>query len=119
MKLLLDEMLSPVIARELCARGYDVEAVAGHPEREALPDLEVLALAQAERRAVATNNVRDFRPLHVEAVTPGGSGHYGMIFMPGNYRRTKSDIGRVVAALEAELIQYPGDDDLTNAEEWL
>ncbi len=82
-RLLLDEMLSPVIARELCARGHDVQAVAGHPEREALSDPEVLALARAERRAVVTNNVRDFRPLHVEAVLPGGPGHYGMIFMPG------------------------------------
>jgi hypothetical protein len=50
---------------------------------------------------------------------PGGEGHYGMVFMSGNYRRTKSDIGRIVAALEAKLTQYPGDHDLANAEEWL
>lgn len=119
MKLLLDEMLSPVIARELCARGHDVEAVAGHPDREALSDPEVLALARAERRAVVTNNVRDSRPLHVEAVMPGGTGHYGMIFMPGNYRRTKSDIGRIVAALEVKLAQYQDEEDLADAEDWL
>jgi len=118
-KLLLDEMLSPVIARELLARGYDVLAVAGHPERESLSDPEVLALARAQQRAVVTNNVRDFRPLHTEAVMPGGPGHYGMIFMSGNYRRTKSDIGRIIAALEAKLTQYPSDEDLANAEEWL
>ena len=119
MKLLLDEMLSPAIARELRDRGHDVQAVAGHPEREALPDPEVLALARTERRAVVTNNVRDFRLLHAEAVTPGGPGHYGMIFMSGNYRRTRADIGKIVAALEAKLAQYPGDDALANAEEWL
>jgi len=115
-------MLSPVIARELCTRGHDVQAVAGYPEREALSDPEVLtlvALARVERRAIVTNNVRDFRPLHVEAVLPGGAGHYGMIFMPGTYRRTKNDIGRIVAALEAQPGQYPGDEDLVNAEEWL
>ena len=112
-------MLSPAIARELQARGRDVQAVAGHPEREALPDPEVLALARAERRAIVTNNVRDFRPLHAEAVMPGGPGHYGMIFMSGNYRRTKSDIGRIIAALEAKLARYPGEDTLANAEEWL
>jgi predicted nuclease of predicted toxin-antitoxin system len=50
-RLLLDEMLSPVIARELCARGHDVQAVAGHPEREALSDPDVLALSRTERRA--------------------------------------------------------------------
>ena len=37
-KLLLDEMLSPAIARELRSRGHDVEPVAGNPDREALPD---------------------------------------------------------------------------------
>jgi hypothetical protein len=40
-KLLLDEMLSPAIARELRSRGHDVETVAGNPAREALPDPEV------------------------------------------------------------------------------
>jgi len=52
-------------------------------------------------------------------VLPGGPGHYGMIFMPGTYRRTKDDIGRIVAALETKLSQYPGEEDLVNAEEWL
>jgi predicted nuclease of predicted toxin-antitoxin system len=74
-KLLLDEMLSPAIARELRQRGHDAEAVCGHPDREALSDPEVLALARAEHRAVVTNNLRDFRPLHHEAITPGGRGH--------------------------------------------
>ncbi len=119
MKLLLDEMLSPAIARELHARGHNVEAVAGHPEREALPDPEVLALARTEHRAIVTNNVRDFRPLHNEAIIPGGPGHFGMIFLPGSYRRTKADTGRIVAALEAKLTQYPGDNDLANGEDWL
>lgn len=119
MKLLLGEMLSPAIARELTARGHDVQFVAGHPDREALSDPEVLAIARAERRAVVTSNVRDFRPLHAEAVMPGGAGHYGMIFMSGNCRRTKDDVGRIVAALEAKISQYPGGDALANAEDWL
>jgi predicted nuclease of predicted toxin-antitoxin system len=118
-RLLLDEMLSPAIARELTARGHDVESVAGHPEREALSDPEVLALARAQRRVVVTNNVRDFRPLHAEAVMPGGPGHFGMIFMSGKYRRTKDDIGRIIVALEMKMAQYPGDQDLANAEDWL
>lgn len=112
-------MLSPAIARELSARGHDVQSVAGHPDREALSDPEVLALARTEQRAIVTNNIRDFRPLHAEAVMPGGTGHYGMIFMPGNYRRTRDDIGRIVAALEAKMLQHPGDEGLANAEDWL
>jgi len=101
-KLLLDEMLSPAIARELRSRGH-----------------EVLALARAEHRAVVTNNLRDFRPLHHEAITPGGAGHFGMIFMPGSYRRTKADTGRIIAALEAILSEHTGETDLVNGEAWL
>ena len=119
MKLLLDEMLSPAIARELRSRGHDVESVVGSPDREALSDPEVLALARAEHRAVVTNNLRDYRPLHADAITPGGPGHFGVIFMPSTYRRTKDDTGRIIAALEAKLAEYPGDEDLANGECWL
>ena len=52
-------------------------------------------------------------------VHPGGPGHYGMVFMSGNFRSTKADVGRIAAALEAKLRAYPGVDDLANAEEWL
>jgi Domain of unknown function (DUF5615) len=118
-RLLLDEMLTPAIARELRARGHDVEAVAGHPDREALSDPEVMAIARAEHRAVVTNNLRDYRPLHHEAIVPGGPGHFGMVFIPGGYRRTRADTGRIVAALEAKLAMYPGEQDLANGEAWL
>ena len=42
-----------------------------------------------------------------------------MIFVPGSYRRTKADTGRIIAALEAKLGQYPGETDLANGEAWL
>lgn len=119
MKLLLDEMLSPAIARELRARGHDAEAVAGHPDHEALSDPDVLALARAQQRAVVTNNLRDFRPLHYEAITPGGAGHYGMIFIPSGYRRTRADTGRIIMRLEAIVNEHRGEQDLANGEAWL
>ena len=118
MKLLLDEMLSPDIAEQLRERGHDVQAIAASEHAE-LDDPEVLEIARSQQRAVVTNNVRDFRPLHIAAVQPGGAGHYGMLFMSGNFRRTKADIGRIVAALEAKLQAYPGLEDLASAEEWL
>ncbi|MGI9008256.1 MAG: DUF5615 family PIN-like protein [Streptosporangiaceae bacterium] len=119
MRLLLDEMLSPAIALELRARGHDVEAIAGHPGRAALPDPDVLALSRAESRALVTNNLRDFRPLHHEAISPGGAGHYGMIFIPGTYRCTRDDSGKIITALEAILTEHPANADLANAETWL
>ena len=39
-----------------------------------------------------------------------------MIFMPGNYRRIKADIGRIITALATQLSNYPGDSDLANGE---
>lgn len=119
MKLLLDEMLAPVIARELRARGHDAEAVACHPDRQSLSDPDILALAQAEHRALVTNNLQDFRPLHTEAIIPGSPGDYGMIFVPGGHRRTRADTGRIVTALEAILAAHPGETDLANGETWL
>jgi hypothetical protein len=118
-KLLLDEMLSPLIAQELRAAGHDVVAVAGDRDHEGMSDPEVMALARAERRAVVTNNLRDYRPLHHEAIIPGGPGHFGMIFMPGTYRRTRADTGRIIAGLEKILASYPGEEDLASGETWL
>jgi uncharacterized protein YbjT (DUF2867 family) len=106
-RLLLDEMLSAAIARELRERGHDVLAVAEHPGWAALPDPEVMSVARTERRAVVTNNLRDYRPLHSDAITPGGQGHFGMVFMPGSYRRTKAATGRIISALEASSPSTP------------
>lgn len=119
MRLLLDEMLSPTIARELRARGHDVQAIQEHPEWQAFDDRQVLELARRERRAIVTDNLSDMRPLHYEAITPGGPGDYGMIFIPGGYRRTRADTGRIVAALERKVAAYPGERDLADGEDWL
>ena len=118
LRLLLDEMLSPSIAEQLRDRGHEVEAVKGS-EHEQLSDPEVMDLARSEQRAVVTNNLVDFRPLHNEAITPGGAGHWGMVFMPGKYRRTKADTGGIVEALEAKLAEFPKDDSLVDGETWL
>ena len=117
-RLLLDEMLSPVIADRLRERGHDVQAVKGS-EHEALSDSDVMDLARSQRRAVVTNNLVDFRRLHHEAIAPGGHGHFGMVFLPGSYRRTKADTGRIVKALENKLREFPGERELANGETWL
>lgn len=119
MRLLLDEMLAPVIAQRLRDLGHDVEAISGEASTEGLSDADVMTLALRQRRAVVTNNLVDFRPLHHEALLAGGPGHFGMVFMPGAYRRTRLDVGRIVQALERKLAEFPGERDLANAESWL
>jgi uncharacterized protein DUF5615 len=119
LKLLLDEMLSPAIARELRTRGHDVEAIQEHPVWCSYDDPRVLDLAREERRAIVTDNLVDMRPLHYEAIAPGGLGDYGMIFIPGGRPRTRGDTGRIVSALEQKLAARPGESDLADGEDWL
>lgn len=45
LKLLIDEMYTPVIAEQLRERGGDVEAVAERAELRALPDEDLFSLA--------------------------------------------------------------------------
>ncbi len=118
MRLLLDEMLSSVIAQQLRERGHDVQAI-NASEYEGLSDVDVLSLARSQRRALVTNNVVDFRPLCREAIEPGGHGHLGVVFMPSSYRRGKADVGRMIPALEEKLREFPGESDLANGESWL
>ena len=119
MKLLLDEMFWPAVAHALRARGHDVEAIKEHPDWAGLSDREVIALARRERRVIVTKNLRHFRALHAELIAPDAAGHTGFVFLPTSYPHTRSDVGRLVAALEAKLVEYTGDQDLANAEIWL
>jgi hypothetical protein len=111
----MNEAASALAAR----RDPQAAGCGGRTLAQAMSDTEVLALARAQHRAIVTNNLRDYRPLHNEAIVPGGDGHCGMIFMPGTYRRTKAEIGRIIAALEATLAHHPGENDLANGEAWL
>lgn len=115
---MLDEMLSPVVARELTARGHDVEAVSGHPEWSRLPDAALIEIARNEGRVIVTANVRHFRPLH-EAAIQSGEGHVGVIFLASAFGTRRADFGRLIAGLEVKLSEFPGVADLANGETWL
>ena len=115
MKLLLDEMISPRIARELRREGFDVVAVkADRPELEALADREVLRHAAAERRALVSNDVLDFQPIH-NRMLADGEDHYGILFtddvaMP----RNKGSIPLWVQTLKGFLEANLADEALRN-----
>jgi len=117
MRLLLDEMWSPQIAKQLRRRGHDVSAVTERPDLRGEPDGEILVIATAERRALVTDNVRDFRRLGSLTIQSGGS--HGGLILTAHSRFPRHDprtLGRMVAAL-AELLE--ADPDMTNVERWL
>ena len=81
--------------------------MAGHPDWEALSDPEALERPRAQDRALVHQQLARLPLLDHEAITPGGAGHFGMIFMPSAYRWTRAHTGTIIAALEVILARYP------------
>jgi NADPH-dependent 2,4-dienoyl-CoA reductase/sulfur reductase-like enzyme len=110
--LLLDEMLSHTIARQLRSRGHDVVAVVEDPSLMGLPDEEILAAAAAEGRAFVTANVKDFTPLD-HRYKASGRAHAGIVFVSTKaFPQDRAFIGALVSALDKFLDE---DRSLTDA----
>ena len=78
--LLLDEMFTDDIARQLRTMGYDVISVVADPALVGLPDDQILAYATTEGRALVTANIKDFVPLDTRYRAAGQS-HAGLILV--------------------------------------
>jgi Domain of unknown function (DUF5615) len=108
-KLLLDEMYPATIAEQLRDRGHDVVSVHDPDLRylEGVPDEDVFQAAVAERRALVTENVSDFRRLEGEALA-GGVGTPGLVFTTNRQfpRGHPATVGHIVAALDALLAEH-------------
>jgi hypothetical protein len=119
LKLLLDEMYPASIAEGLRARGRDAVAIVERPELRNLPDPDVFAAAQAERRAVVTENVADYVPI-ANGLDARGEVHHGLVLVhPGTYPRGRSrTIGAMVTALEELARRFPRA-EATSLRAWL
>jgi hypothetical protein len=101
--LLVNEMWSADIARQLRRRGVDAVAATELPRRyRGVPDDEVFRRAQADGRVIVTDNVGDYAPLVAEAAGRGES-HCGVVFAlrPGFDRASPRIVGEMVRALAA------------------
>ena len=115
MRLLLDEMISVTVAAQLRARGHDVVAVQdlklGH--LRGVNDCVLLDHAAEERRAVVTDNIPDFVRCHQQRIERNRP-HFGiLLFTNDTFPRHRHDafIGRLLAALEDQLLTHADDDD--------
>jgi predicted nuclease of predicted toxin-antitoxin system len=102
LRLLLDEHLSPEIARQLRHLGHDVIAVGERPDLRGRADRVHFAALSEEQRAIVTRDLGDFRPLLAEALRRG-TPTYGIVCVPHGFPLTRQDIGRLVRALAALL----------------
>jgi predicted nuclease of predicted toxin-antitoxin system len=119
LRLLLDEHLSPEIARRLRSRGHDVEAVAERPELISLPDRELFARMAFERRAILTNDVPHYLQLF-NAALGAGENSYGLLLIDDrSMPRARNTIGLFVRVLEGLLEAHPAEDSLRNQLRWL
>jgi uncharacterized protein DUF5615 len=79
-KLLLNEMWSDRIARELRRHGHDVVAATELPRRyRGIPDDEVFRRAHEDGRTIVTDNVRDFMTILADYESRRAD-HHGVIF---------------------------------------
>jgi hypothetical protein len=115
-KALLDEQLSHEIARLLRGRGLDVEAVCEHSDLAKASDIDLIDAAVRERRAVVTDDIKDFRPLAAARIHEG-HGHAGLILLPTRSRRDRDATGALADAIENLMLAHP--DGMPNAEHWI
>jgi Domain of unknown function (DUF5615) len=108
LKLLLDEMHAPAVARVLQAEGNEVVAVAATPSLRGTPDEDLLVYAAALQFVLVTENVVDFAAI-AGLWAMGGRSHAGLIFTsPKRFNRaTRAYPGNLVVALRAVLGDPP------------
>ena len=107
MKLLLDEMHAPAVAVRMRRGGHDAIAVKERADLTGLPDEDLLRAATADRRAVVTENIKDFAVLH-RRIAAAGRSHSGMVFThPRRFPRSAPNHVPVLAdALSAFLAEH-------------
>ena len=119
MRLLLDELYSPRIAKELRSRGHDVTAAAEIEPLRCRPDDVVFEWASRESRAVVTENVGDFTRHHHGCLRRGDH-HFGLVLSSHkSMPRLRGVIGPFVRALDALLVSMPDTNALRDGISWL
>lgn len=116
--LLLDEHYSEAIAAKLRAVGHDVIAVVADPELRAAPDLEIFRRAAVSGRRIVTENVKDFRPLLLQAYAAGDAVAQLLLVLPNRFPR---GAGRRTMAIVAALLEWLVAADVAERpdEDWL
>ena len=119
MRLLLDEQQSRRIAVILRGEGQDVSAISERSWPRPLSDENVLEVATPERRAVVTENARDFAVLHRSWIERGSS-HFGILIAPSRrFPRRKSSPGLILTALRSLLRAHESEDAMRDQFLWL
>lgn len=120
LRLLLDEMHDPHVAERLRGEGHDVVAVAEIPELRGMSDPDLIMCATLDGRALVTENVKDFAPLHASMIATNAS-HAGVVLAHrGRFPRSRPDASsRLSSALSQFLNDVPSGLEGTSFLWWL
>lgn len=100
MKLLLDEMISPVVAEQLRGRHRDVEAVSERRELRGVSDADLFGYAQTAERSIVTYNRDDFLELD-RRYRSENRPHSGIVILnPTRFPQGPASIGPLVTSLD-------------------
>ncbi len=108
-------MISPRVARELRERGHDVQAVKkDRPDLGGRSDRELVQRMAAEQRAIVTNDIADYQPIH-DRMLAAGEAHAGIVFTSDSTMpRNREAISQWVARLSGLLAEHSDQDALRN-----
>ena len=117
-RLLLDEHYSDAIAVALCERGHDVVSVVADDSLRAASDQVVFAAAVASGRRIVTENIRDFRPLLMTALSKGAACAPLLLVSPRRFPRGSGVRTNAIIAALAEWLES-AEADPRPMEDWL
>ena len=107
MKLLLDEMISAVVAEQLRGRDRDVEAVSERRELRGLGDADLFEYAQAAERSIVTYNRDDFLELDRRCRGENRQ-HRGIVILnPKRFPQGPASTGPLVRSLDNLVASGP------------
>jgi predicted nuclease of predicted toxin-antitoxin system len=106
-KLLLDEMISAVVAEQLRGRHRDVEAVSERRELRGLSDADLFEYAQAAERSIVTYNRDDFLALD-RRYRGQNRRHCGIVILnPRRFPQGPAAVGSLVTSLDRLVAAGP------------
>lgn len=117
-RLLLDEHYSADIALELRDAGHDVIAAVADPELRGASDPELYRFAAQHDRRVVTENIKDFRPLLLQAGAVDAPVAALLLVPPRRFPRGRGDRTAVIVRALGAWLQHP-DAGNRPAEDWL
>ena len=107
MKLLLDEMISAVVAKQLRGRDRDVEAVSERRELRGLGDADIFEYAQTAERSIVTYNRDDFLGLDRRCRAQSRP-HCGIVILnPRRFPQGPASVGPLVTSLDRLIADGP------------